>query len=124
MVILTILAAVIVPKFVHRGEQAKLTAAKADIAAIGVGAGHLRDDMGRYPTSEEGLNACWCRARRRDRLARPYLKPGLSAKTPGATRTVYSAPGEHNAGGFDLYSFGPDGQEGGGDDIDNWTATS
>jgi general secretion pathway protein G len=34
---------------------------------------------------------------------------------------MYRQPGQHNVNGYDLYSFGPDGQEGGADDIDNWS---
>jgi general secretion pathway protein G len=34
---------------------------------------------------------------------------------------VYTQPGRHNTYGYDLLSFGPDGKEGGGDDIDNWS---
>ena len=49
----------------------------------------------------------------------PYL-PSVP-KDPWGNPYLYRQPGRHNTTGYDLYSFGPDGQEGGGDDIDNWS---
>jgi len=49
----------------------------------------------------------------------PYLERGLP-KDPWGNPYVYRYPGQRNANGFDLYSFGPDGREG-NDDIGNWT---
>lgn len=57
MAILAILAAVVVPKFVGRAEQAKKDAARADIAHISAALSTFEVDVGRYPTSEEGLQA-------------------------------------------------------------------
>jgi general secretion pathway protein G len=34
---------------------------------------------------------------------------------------VYKQPGQHNEYGFDLYSLGPDEQQGTDDDITNWS---
>ena len=41
---------------------------------------------------------------------------------PWGNPYVYVCPGTHNTDGYDLHSFGPDGQDGTEDDIDNWTA--
>src|ERR1700678_812524 len=57
MVILAILAAVIVPKFTGRTEQAKISAAKADVSSLKLALEAFETDNGRYPTSEEGLQA-------------------------------------------------------------------
>ena len=51
----------------------------------------------------------------------PYLQKGAVPRDPWGNAYQYRFPGQHNASGYDLYSFGPDGQDGGGDDIDNWT---
>ena len=50
----------------------------------------------------------------------PYIKRGVP-KDPWGSPYVYKQPGEHNASGYDLYSFGPDKQDGSDDDIDNWS---
>src|SRR2546430_10561530 len=57
LVILAVLAAVVVPKFTHRSEEAKIAAAKADIAAFDVALDAYEIDNSRFPTSEEGLTA-------------------------------------------------------------------
>src|SRR4029077_3980681 len=55
MVILVVLAAVVVPKFTQRSEQARVTAAKADIATLETALDAFEIDNGRYPSTEEGL---------------------------------------------------------------------
>ena len=42
-------------------------------------------------------------------------------KDPWGNAYVYRCPGQHNTDGYDLYSLGADGQDGGGDDSDNWS---
>lgn len=120
LVILATLAAVVVPKFTRRSEQARITAARMDIANLEVCLDAFEIDTGRYPTTEEGLGA----------LVEPpagikgwhdsYIKRGVP-KDPWGSLYVYRCPGQHNTRGYDLHSFGPDGQDGGGDDIDNWS---
>ena len=50
----------------------------------------------------------------------PYIKRGIP-KDPWGNPYGYRCPGQHNTDSYDLYSFGPDGREAGGDDIDNWS---
>src|ERR1700742_5130736 len=57
LVILAILAAVVVPKFTGRAEQAKQAAAKQDISSMKVALDAFETDNGRYPTAQEGLPA-------------------------------------------------------------------
>src|SRR5918999_5021756 len=57
LVILAILAAVVVPKFTGRSEQAKEAAAKTDIAQMETALGAFEIDAGRYPSQDEGLGA-------------------------------------------------------------------
>jgi len=80
-------------------------------------------DNGTYPSTEQGLAALleppeippvpnsW---------HGPYLRKSTSLKDPWGQAYVYQSPGKHNPDDYDLYSFGPDQQEGGGDDIHNW----
>jgi general secretion pathway protein G len=120
LVILAVLAVVVVPKFTGRSQQAKITAAQTDIANLEMLVDAFEVDCFRYPTTEEGVTAL---VRQPPGLAEwrgPYLKRGVP-KDPWGNPYVYRQPGQHNPTGYDLYSFGPDGQEGGGDDITNWS---
>src|SRR3954452_18409654 len=104
MVILVVLAAVVVPKFTGRSEQARLTAAKTDISASDGAIDQFEVDNGRYPTNEEGLGAL---LQARDGLQNwhgPYLKRAQIPVDPWGNAYQYKFPGTHNASGFDLYS--------------------
>lgn len=117
LVILTVLAAVVVPKLAGRSEQARQAAAKADIANIEGALGMFEVDNGRLPTTSEGLAAL---------IAAPSGLPNWKAtlkklpKDPWGQPYVYTCPGQHNTNDYDLASYGPNQQEGGGDDITNW----
>lgn len=120
MVILTVLAAVVVPKFTKRSEQARVTAARADIANIEVALDAYEVDNGRYPAKSDGLNALVENRSNAPNWKGPYLKRGVP-EDPWGHPYIYTQPGRHNTYGYDLYSFGPDEKEGGDDDIDNWS---
>jgi len=121
MVILTILAAVVVPKFTRRSEQARVTAAISDIASLEVALDAFEVDTGRYPTTDEGLAALVEAPPMLSSWKGPYLKRRKVPVDPWGNAYIYRCPGEHNTESYDLFSCGPDGQEGGGDDIDNWS---
>ena len=120
LVILTSLAALVVPRFTKRSEQAKTTAAIADISNIELTLDAFEVDNGRFPTTEEGLSALLEQPANADGWRGPYLKKGMP-KDPWGNIYLYRQPGQHNTNGYDLYSFGPDGQDGTGDELDNWT---
>ena len=121
LVILAVLAMVVVPKFTGRSQQAKLTAARTGISNIKLALGQFEVECARYPTTAEGLRALIEQpANLPDWNPEGYLEGGLP-KDPWGNLYVYKYPGDHNPRGYDLYSYGPDGQEGGGDDIGNWT---
>jgi len=120
MVILSVLATVVVPKFTRRSEQARIVAAQSSIANIEVALEAFEVDTGRYPTNEEGLQALVVAPPQLDTWRGPYIKRGIP-KDPWGNNYVYRCPGDHNTNSYDLYSYGPDRQEGGDDDIDNWS---
>ena len=120
LVILATLTTVVVPKFTKRSEQAKVTAAGVNLSYIEMAMDAFEIDCGRYPTTEEGVQAILQEPSNVDGWHGPYLKRG-TPKDPWGNPYIYRQPGRHNTTGYDLYSFGPDGQEGGGDDIDNWS---
>ena len=120
LVILSVLAAVVVPKFTKRSEQARITAARTDIGNLELALDTFEIDTGRFPSTQEGIEALVEQPTGMDDWRGPYIKRGVP-NDPWGTPYVYSYPGDHNREGYDLYSFGPDGQSGGADDIDNWS---
>ena len=120
LVILAALAAVVVPRFTKRSEQARITAAKTDVANLEVALDAFEVDTGRYPSGDEGLKALLEVPGNITGWNGPYLKRAVP-NDPWGNPYVYACPGQHNASGYDLHSFGPDGQDGTEDDIDNWT---
>jgi len=120
LAILAALAAIVVPKFTQRSKQAKITAARADIANLEVALDAFEVDCGRHPTTQEGLDALIDPPADTTDWMGPYIKRG-TPKDPWGTPYIYQYPGRHNTRGYDLHSTGPDGQEGGDDDIDNWS---
>jgi general secretion pathway protein G len=115
LVILAILAAVVVPKFTGRTEQARTSAAKADVASLKVALNSFEVDTGRFPTNEEGLDALVNKPGDLQGWKRPYVEK--VPNDPWGHPYVYRCPGSSNKD-FDLISMGPDGKEGGGDDVD------
>lgn len=121
LVILAVLAAVVVPKFTRRSEQARITAATTDLSNTEVALDSFEVDNGRYPTAQEGLAALVTQPAGLTTWKGPYLKRSIG-NDPWGNPYVYRCPGVHNAQGYDLNSPGPNGQEGDSDDINNWSA--
>jgi general secretion pathway protein G len=119
LVILGVLAAVVVPRFTGRTEQARISGAKTSISNLSGALNTFETDTGRFPNSDEGLNALVTAPSNVQNWHGPYIEPN-ALQDPWSHPFHYQFPGSHNANGFDLFSAGPDGQEGTGDDISNW----
>lgn len=120
MVIIGLLAALVAPRFVRQEEKAKVKAAQAQIELLGTALDTFRLDVGRYPTTQEGLEALRQRPAGTERWDGPYLKKEVPLD-PWGRPYGYRSPGEH--GPYDLWSYGADGAPGGeGDnrDITGW----
>jgi general secretion pathway protein G len=121
LVILASLAAIVTPKFAKRSEQARITAARTQISQFEVGLDAFEIDLSRYPTAAEGLRALVERPTSdAEEWQQPYMRRGIP-KDPWGNDYIYRYPGQHNEEGYDLYSYGPDRKQGGGDDITNWS---
>jgi general secretion pathway protein G len=120
MAIITVLAAIVVPKFTGRSKDARITAARTDIANIELALDAYEVDNGRYPTKSEGLKALVENRSNSVSWKGPYLKRDVPLD-PWGNQYIYILPGRQNTYGYDLYSYGPDKKEGGDDDIDNWS---
>ncbi|MDB5172417.1 MAG: xcpT 11 [Phycisphaerales bacterium] len=121
LVILAVLAAVVLPKLVGRGEDSKIKAAKAGVSNISTALHTFEVDNGHFPTTDEGLQVLITKpGNATGDWHGPYLD--RIPLDPWDHPFVYRKPGSHNTdanSGFDLFSMGPDGQES-GDDIGNW----
>ena len=119
LVILGILAAIVVPKFAGRTEQARLTAAQSQISTFGTALDAFEVDMGYYPKGKSGLNDLVVSPRDGQNWKGPYMKNDIPLD-PWGNAYIYEYPGKRNAKSYDLMSMGPDGRAGGDDDISNW----
>jgi general secretion pathway protein G len=119
LVILAVLAAIVIPKFAGRSQQAKETAAKSDISAFDVALDAYEVDTGTYPAGNNGLQALVDQPNNASGWKGPYLKKGVPLD-PWGNAYVYAYPGRNNNNGPDIYSPGPDQQAGTEDDITNW----
>ena len=119
IVILGILAALVVPRIVSRPDEARIIAAKQDIASLQQALKLYRLDNQRYPTTEQGLQAL---------LVKPTTTPIPAnwkaggyierlPKDPWGSPYQYLNPGVR--GEIDVFSYGADGAPGGeGNDAD------
>ena len=119
LVILAALAAIVVPRFSGRSEQAKITAAQTQIASFETALDSFEVDNGYYPKGADGLQDLIEKPSNVKDWRGPYLKQDIPLD-PWGNAYTYECPGKYNEAGYDLMSVGPDGREGGGDDITNW----
>jgi general secretion pathway protein G len=122
MVIIGLLAALVLPNYMNRERVARSQAARTQIELLSTALDTFRLDVGRYPTTDEGLEALRRKPSNADRWDGPYLKKEVPLD-PWNKPYLYKSPGEH--GGFDLYSYGADGAPGGDSDnrdISSWEA--
>jgi len=119
LVILGILAAIVVPKFSGRTEQARITAAESQIATFGTALDAFEVDVGRYPKGRNGLLDLVTAPRDAQNWRGPYMKNDIP-KDPWGQEYVYECPGKNNPSSYDLSSMGPDGRAGSEDDVTNW----
>jgi general secretion pathway protein G len=120
MVILGLLAALVVPNFIKQEEKSKLKAARVQIESFGTALDTFRLDVGRYPTSQEGLEALRSRPSGLERWDGPYLRKEIP-RDPWGNPYVYRSPGEQEP--YELLSNGADGVAGGsgdGADLRSW----
>jgi len=107
--------------YLGQGEKAKAKAAKIEIEQIGQTLDLFRLEVGRYPTTQEGLQALITAPTGVPNWNGPYWKKNTLPKDPWTNEYKYASPGQHGA--YDLWSYGADGKEGGegtNKDITSW----
>ena len=122
VVILGVLAATIIPQFIGTTQEAKVSAAKANISQLETALGHFNIHMDRYPTTEEGLKVLVDPPTAEDKKWKgPYIN--VLRNDPWGNPYQYRFPGTHGKMRYDLWSRGADNADGGdgdGADIGNW----
>ena len=122
VIVIGILAATIMPKFMSTTYDAKVSASKAHVAELENALERFYVHMDRYPTSEEGLKVLVDAPGGDDKKWRgPYISQ--LRPDPWGNPYQYRYPGTHHPNGYDLWSRGADNQDGGegqGADIGNW----
>jgi general secretion pathway protein G len=120
MVILGMLAALVGPRIFGNVDKANVATTKTQIEMLGQALDAFRLDVGRYPSTTEGLNALVANPGI-DGWNGPYLKKGNVPADAWKRPFQYQAPGSH--GDYDLSSNGADGTPGGegyNKDITSW----
>jgi general secretion pathway protein G len=114
VVIISVLIGLVAPNIMGRVDEAKVTAAKADIATMSQALDMYRIDNGHYPSTEQGLQAL---VQKPSGSPEPknwnpsgYMKKKELPKDPWGNDYQYM---RYPDGRFDLLSYGADGREGG-----------
>jgi general secretion pathway protein G len=121
--ILGLLAALVAPRLMGRVGKAKQKTAQAQLQLLGTALDLFHLDVGRYPTTEEGLRVLKEKPNNLPGWGGPYLDKAIP-NDPWGRPYVYKSPGEH--GTYDLSSLGADGAPGGdgeNQDINNWQSS-
>jgi general secretion pathway protein G len=116
VVIIGLLASYVGPRYFGQLGKSEVTTAKAQMQAFSRALDQFRLDVGRYPTTEQGLGALITRPGDEPKWNGPYLQNAVPLD-PWGKPYIYRAPGEK--GDYDIVSYGKDGAPGGtGDGAD------
>ena len=121
MVIIGLLAGFVAPRYFAQVGKSRVKAARAQIDAIDKALEQFRLDVGRLPTTEEGLAALNAAPQGMTNWDGPYLKKDVPLD-PWGHPYLYTQPGTHQ-NDFDVMSYGRDGRPGGSgedEDLGNW----
>ena len=122
LAILGLLAAVATPMVLHYLDSAKVSTAKTEVSNLSAGLDLFKYDVGRYPTTQEGLEALVSAPEGVENWNGPYIKKTTKLNDPWGHPYNYRYPGTHG-GEFDLYSYGAHMDEAKNDEkppIANW----
>lgn len=120
LVIIGLLAGYVAPRYFSQIGKSEIETAKAQLDALEKALDQYRLDIGRYPTTEQGLAVLSVKPSGEPRWSGPYLKKA-APPDPWNRPYIYRSPGDH--GEYDLASLGKDGQPGGtaeSVDITSW----
>jgi len=105
--ILGLLTVIATPQVLKYLGDAKISTAKTEIESLSSALDLFKLDVGRFPSTEEGLPALLTGPAGVERWNGPYVKKTANLIDPWGHPFNYRSPGEH--GEFDMFSDGPDG---------------
>jgi general secretion pathway protein G len=111
LVLIGIVLGIVGGNFIGKGEKAKADAAKIEIGQISQTLDLYKLEVGRYPTSQEGLQALISAPAGVANWNGPYWKKSTVPKDPWGNEYRYASPG--SKGPYEIVSLGADGKEGG-----------
>jgi general secretion pathway protein G len=118
VVIIGILAAAIIPNLTGKANQARITQARQDMAgALSTALYMYEQDLGAFPTTEQGLAALVVAPTGASNWKGPYIRSGVVPGDPWGNPYIYRFPGSTMPTLYDLSCAGPDGKAGTDDDI-------
>ncbi|UCN00585.1 type II secretion system major pseudopilin GspG [Sulfurimonas sp. SWIR-19] len=114
IVIIALLSSLVAPKLFSKLDSAKVKTAVAQMQMLSQGLDSYRLDVGKYPTTQEGLAILWTKNSNVKNWDGPYLPKAVKAD-PWGNPYHYKQPGA-DSNPYDLYSLGSDGKKGGSGD--------
>lgn len=120
LVILVVLGSIAATSFMGAQDRANIDAAKAQIGMFSTAIDTYRFHVKHYPDELNLLLEKPSDKTLADRWAGPYLDKSKLPVDPWDNEYKYASEGKHNSGKYDVWSLGPDGDEGTDDDIGNW----
>lgn len=126
VVIMGMLAAIVSTNVMGSKAEAEIKTTRINIKNIQQALDLYKVDNARYPTTEQGL-AALIRKPTASPVPKNWKKGGYVqelVKDAWGNKFLYINPGVHNPDGYDLYSMGPDQEDGTDDDIGNWLSES
>lgn len=121
--IIALLAAAVVPRFMNTQAKTEIKLAQTAVSDNGPIASQIElfhQSMQRYPKELSELTTAPEDEDEKAKWAGPYIADPAALKDPWGHEIKYKQPGEVRTDGYDLWSDGPDGQEGTDDDITNY----
>jgi general secretion pathway protein G len=112
LVLIGVVLGIVGGNFLGKGEKAKADAAKIEIGQIGQTLDLYKLEVGRYPSTQEGLQALISAPAGVSNWNGPYWKRQAVPKDPWGNEYRYAAPGPNNTP-YEVSSYGADGKEGG-----------
>jgi general secretion pathway protein G len=126
--ILVVVFALAAPRFFGAREKAEKNATKVQIEAFRGALDKYKYDTRNYPTTEEGLQALFQQPAESEESSTsgwdgPYMNKPELPKDPWGNDYQYASPAERGSGEFEIWSYGPDGEDNTEDDICSWTVS-
>ena len=120
LTILVVLASMVIGAFVGTSERAYQDAAKGEVGIFKSAVNLYKFHTKNYPANLADLMNKPSDSKLAERWAGPYVESSSALLDPWDQEYHFAAPGKHNQETFDVWSVGPDGQDGNDDDIGNW----